>query len=55
MLGCNSTEVAERSEPMSKVRGSGQEVLPHVQGAVAARAQEGKEELLHVQGQEGDL
>ena len=26
---------------------------PHVQGAVAARAQEGLEELLHIQGQEG--
>ena len=26
---------------------------PHVQGAVAARAKEGREELLHVQGQEG--
>ena len=38
---------------MSEVRGSGQEELPHVQGAVAVRAQEGSEELLHVQGQEG--
>ena len=28
---------------------------PHVQGAVAVRAQEGLEELLHVQGQEGRL
>ena len=27
--------------------------LSHVQGAVAARAQEGLEELLHIQGQEG--
>ena len=26
---------------------------PHVQGAVAVRAQEGLEELFHVQGQEG--
>ena len=26
---------------------------PHVQGAVAARVQEGLEELLHIQGQEG--
>ena len=40
MLGCNNTEAAERSEPMSKVRGGGQEVLPHVQGAVAVIAQE---------------
>ena len=30
-------------------------VLLNVQGAVAARAQEGWEELLHVQGQEGRL
>ena len=26
---------------------------PHVQGAAAAQAKEGREELLHVQGQEG--
>ena len=26
---------------------------PHIQGAVAARAQEGQEELLHVQGRRG--
>ena len=32
---------------------SSQEDLHHVQGAVAAPAQEGLEELLHVQGQEG--
>ena len=31
----------------------GQEEQPHIQGAVAAWAQEGREELLHVQGQEG--
>ena len=35
------------------VRGSEGEEQPHVQGAVAARAQEGREELLHVRGQEG--
>ena len=28
-------------------------ITPHVQGAVAARAQEGLEELFHVEGQEG--
>ena len=60
---------AERSYPASEVRGSGQEELlpsrlpqgmdggreeqPHIQGAVAAWMQEGLEELLHVQGQEG--
>ena len=57
------------SHPPSEVRGSGQEELlpsrlpqgmgggqeeqPHIQGAVAAWMQEGLEELLHVQGQEG--
>ena len=59
----------ERSYPSSEVRGSGWEELPHapkpeakggggkeqplVQGAVAARAQEGLEELSHIKGQEG--
>ena len=43
----------ERSYPASKVRGGGQEDQPHVQGAVAAWAQEGLEELSHVEGQEG--
>ena len=54
---------------MSEVRGGRREELPHsptpeakdgsweepshVQGSVAAWAQEGLEELLHVQGQEG--
>ena len=42
----------ERSYPVSEVRG-GWEEQPHVQGAVAARAQEGLEELSHVEGQEG--
>ena len=60
---------AERSYPASEVRGYGQEELPHapqpkargggreeqphVQGAVAAWAQEGLEELSHIEGQEG--
>ena len=59
----------ERSYPASEVRGSSQKEIPHapkpearggswedqphVQGAVAARAQEGLEELSHVDGQEG--
>ena len=34
-------------------RRSSQEELPHVPGAVAVWAQEGLEELFHVQGQEG--
>ena len=38
---------------MNEVRGGSQEELPHVQGAVATRAQEGLEELSHVEGQEG--
>ena len=41
--------------PMPKSRGSGQEELLHFQGAVAVRAQESREELPHVQGQEGQL
>ena len=44
--------MAERY-PASEVRGGGQGELPHVQGAVAAGAQEGLEELSHVEGQEG--
>ena len=36
-----------------KVKGGGREEQPHIQGAIAARAQEGQEEPLHVQGQEG--
>ena len=43
----------KRSYPESEVRGGGREELPHVQGAVAERAQEGLEDLLQVQGQEG--
>ena len=38
---------------MSEVRGGGQEGQPYIQGVVAARVQEGREELLHIQGQEG--
>ena len=47
------TSAAERTYPMSEVRGGGREELPHVQGAVPAQAQEGLEELSHVEGQEG--
>ena len=50
---CDSAGAAERSYPMSKVRGGSREELPHGRGVVAAWAQEGLEELLHVQGQEG--
>ena len=50
-----SGAVAGRSYPIStlEARGSGREGLPHVQGAVAAQAQEGLDELSHVEGQEG--
>ena len=39
--------------PKSEARGGGQEDQPHVQGAVAVRAQEGLEELSHIEGKEG--
>ena len=39
--------------PTPEVRGGGREDQPHVQGAVAAQAQEGLEELSHAEGQEG--
>ena len=60
---------AERRYPVNEVRGSGRQELPHaptpeargggqedkshIQGAVAARAQEGLEELSHIEVQEG--
>ena len=44
---------AGRSNPMPEASGGGWEDQPHVQGALAARAQEGLEELSHVEGQEG--
>ena len=42
-----------RSNPTPETRGSGREDQPHVQGAVAAWAQEGLEELSHIEDQEG--
>ena len=45
--------MAGRSNPKPEARGGGREEQPHVQGAVAVQAQEGLEELFHVQGQEG--
>ena len=45
--------MAEKSYPTSEVRGGGREEQPRVQGAVAAWAQEGLEELSHVEGQVG--
>ena len=38
---------------MSKAKGSSREAQPHLQGAVAAWAQEGLEELSNMEGQEG--
>ena len=38
---------------MPEARGSGRVEQPHIQGSVAAQAQEGLEELFHVQGQDG--
>ena len=42
-----------RSYPTPEARGGGREVQPHIQGVVAARVQEGLEELSHIEGQEG--
>ena len=39
--------------PKSEAKGSSREDQPHVQGALAAWAQEGLEKLPHVEGQEG--
>ena len=44
---------AGRSYLLPEARGGAREEQPHVQRAVAARVQEGLEELFHVQGQEG--
>ena len=38
---------------MPEARGGGQEDQPHVQGVVAAQAQEGLEELSHFESKEG--
>ena len=40
-----------RTYPTPKARGGGRKEQPHLQGAVAVRAQEGLEELFHVQSQ----
>ena len=45
--------VAGRSNPTPEASGGGWEEQPHIQGAVAAQAQEGLEEPSHVEGQEG--
>ena len=48
-----SRVAARKSNPTPKARGSGREEQPHIQGAVAAQAQEGLEESSHTEGQEG--
>ena len=48
-----SGAAAKRSYPASVARGGGRKEQHHLQGAVAAWAQEGLEELFHVRGQEG--
>ena len=48
--GCDSAGAARKSYPMPEARGGGREDQPHV---VAVQAQEGLEELSHVEGQEG--
>ena len=53
MPGCDGAGMAERSYPASYARDGGREEQPHLQGMVAARAQEGLEELFHIQGQKG--
>ena len=64
--GCDGAGTAERSypsprsgaeargsHPAPEARGGSQEEKPHIQEAVAAWAQEGIEEICHVEGQEG--
>ena len=52
-LCLRSGAAAGRSCPTPEARDGGWEEQPHVQGVVAARAQEGLEELFHVEFQEG--
>ena len=51
--GCDSAGAAKRSYPTSEATGGSWEEQPHIQGVVAAPAQEGLEELFHIQCQEG--
>ena len=48
-----SGAAAGRSHPAPEARGGGREEQSHIQGAVAARVQEGLEELSHIEGQDG--
>ena len=51
--GSRPGAVAQRTYPTPEARGCSREEQPPLQAAVAARVQEGLEELFHVQGQEG--
>ena len=51
--GCDGAGKAERSYPTPEARGGGREEQPHIQGAVAAREQEGLEELVHIKVRRG--
>ena len=51
--GPKSGAAARRSYPTPEARGGGREDQPQVQGAMAAQAQEGLEELFQNEGQEG--
>ena len=55
MPGCNRAGTTKRSYPTPEARGDGWEEQPHLQGVVAVWAQEGLEELFHIQGQKGRL
>ena len=48
--GGDDAGMAERRNPLSKVTGGGREELPHVQGVVAAQAQE---DLFHIKVKRG--
>ena len=52
-LSLRPREAAGRSNPTTEARGGGREDQPHVQGALAAWAQDSLEELSHSEGQEG--
>ena len=50
-----SVPAAWRTHHTPEVRGSSWEEQSQVQGVVDVQGQEGREELLHIQGQEGQL
>ena len=52
-VGLKRLSSSSNTRGIPEVMGGSREEQPHIQGAVAVRAQEGLEELLHVQGQEG--